>query len=327
MGGGQVLHTELMFSLHLHKINIDYWNACICPIWVDISTKAWLMDTEQPALHIAFHSLCNSKNGKTIIYNWSVWNMTVYHSCSSNQQYTCNKLLSAYCVTLAINMYQPLFQCMVQIKKAYITWRVDCSRFLSYFSLRQSDSTEPNSIICTKRVKRKITLQLLLTQGVERRWSQVQTWCTNDRFPHRPEIQAIFQVIFCWACIDSAFGSSRLVKHFNSSSASCKKIPQSSPSCSSISTWSLIKLGLLFVRGNFRPNSLVVEDNTFSKYVPEKFVSKWVQPPTVSEWRPLMSSSSRTIQKKWMALGDLIARQETPSIRVNQYPVGESLKY
>ena len=82
------------------------------------------------------------------------------------------------------------------------------------------------------------------------------------------------------------------------------------PSCSSISTWSLIKLGLqlLFVRGTFRPDSLVVEDNTFSKYVPEKFLSKFVQPPAVSEWRPLMSSSGRTIQE-WMALGgDLIVR-------------------
>ena len=44
--------------------------------------------------------------------------MTVYRACSLNQQYTCNKLLSAYCVTLAINMYQSLFQCIVQIKKA-----------------------------------------------------------------------------------------------------------------------------------------------------------------------------------------------------------------
>ena len=131
-------------------------------------------------------------------------------------------------------------------------------------------------------MKRKITLQLLLTQGVEgRHWSQTPTWCTNNRFPHRPEIRAIFQVTFCWACIraDSAFGSSRLVKHFNLFSASSKKITQSSPSCSSISTWSLIKLGLLFVRGTFRPDSLVVEDNMLSKYVPEKFVSKWVQPP------------------------------------------------
>ena len=114
--------------------NIDYWNACLCPIWVDISSKAWLMDTEQPARHIAFHSLCNSKNGKTIIYYWSAWNMTVCRSCSSNQQYICNKLLSAHCVSPAINMHQPLFQCIVQIKRAYITRRVGCSGFLSYFS-------------------------------------------------------------------------------------------------------------------------------------------------------------------------------------------------
>ena len=95
---------------------------------------------------------------------------------------------------------------------------------------------------------------LLLTQGVERRrWSQAPTRRMNNRFPHGPDIRAIFQVIFCWACIraDSAFGSSKLVKHFNSSSASCKKIPQSSPSYSSISTWSLIKLGLAFCPGHF----------------------------------------------------------------------------
>ena len=45
--------------------------------------------------------------------------MTVYRACSSNQQYTCNELLSVHCVTLAINMYQPLFQCIVQLKEKH----------------------------------------------------------------------------------------------------------------------------------------------------------------------------------------------------------------
>ena len=120
-------------------------------------------------------------------------------------------------------------------------------------------STELDS---TKRVKRKITLQEILTRGeIRRRWSQAylahkQPLSSRTRNPSNLPSHLLLSLHLSRP-LGLPYWSS---DYYYSSCASCKKTPPSSPSCSFISTWSIIKMVLLFVRGTFQPDSLVVED-------------------------------------------------------------------